>query len=1065
MASAVGERWLTAVGGRRRTAWRGLAIGMLALGVVAYSASLPSNGLRSSALSLLQSRLPAGSDVTAGRATLTVLRGAGPALSLKDVQVSLPEGRRARFGEVVLGARWSGLFGPMRSLREVTLRDVALRAPHGGQAGEFDARAVLSHLDRQFSKLEGSSLQLFQVTNVAVDAPWWHPNWPKLQQAQWRKGDGATFAFVKRGLYEPSLVLRRGSDGTVHDSDVRPGSTIEVWGRDFSPSLLYSRLGARKKRPQAFVPLDLKAELSFDADHGFSGGLANVRARRGHIAPSLDTLVRLDEGEVDLRLPPSLDRILAVGGRVRTTRSQITFSSDITIGRAGVAFELLLGQGQISSHDNEPLAILSGRGSGRFDTGSRHLVLEGMEIETSTGTVAVSGGALWEKNGPSLYGAASVPAMPMDHLSNLWPSFVAKELKAWVDDNVKGGTVGPGMLSVSLGPETLRHGKGRPLPQDALAGELPFSEICLRPNEEFPYFDDLAGRLNLSPVGLDVAITKGRFGEGAEQVLARPSRFLVPQLGGEGSSGFLDLRLVGELQAMAKLADIEPIGLMKKRGISPDDLTGEAKAMISTIIPFAKKGPGAQATTNFAVHLANARSDVPIQGRMIEDADVTIEGRPESYTVRGRALVDDTPASIDLALGPKLSAGAVTLVLDDVARRKLGLDLDGYASGTMVAAVSDLGDGRQSFEVDLKDAVLQLDAVGWRKGAGVPATATFEMAASGSEIVLQNFAIEGEGFGARGVVRIDRVDGFKSAMLSQARLRPSDDFSVELERRDGELNVVARGSSIDARWLGAKLVEPSPAVAADEPGDTVRIKARFDRVRGQLSTTLESARLDMMISRGRVAGVNARASTAGRPVALTLTSGRTVDTALTSSNGGAILRFLGLYKHARGGQLHLSIRERRQQGRGRLTLTDFRVIGEPALTSLVPPSRNGESREERSRRNDFPFDKLVIPFTKSEDHLTLGDVTLRGSMIGATARGWIDFASASLDVGGAIVPSFGLNKVAGHIPIFGTLFGGRDEGLLGVTYEVSGKLQRPVFRLNPASAVAPGIFRKLFEYR
>ena len=39
------------------------------------------------------------------------------------------------------------------------------------------------------------------------------------------------------------------------------------------------------------------------------------------------------------------------------------------------------------------------------------------------------------------------------------------------------------------------------------------------------------------------------------------------------------------------------------------------------------------------------------------------------------------------------------------------------------------------------------------------------------------------------------------------------------------------------------------------------------------------------------------------------------------------------------------------------------------------------------------------------------------------------------------------------------------EGLIGVTFKVEGPIDAPRVFVNPLSAVAPGILRKIFEYR
>ena len=66
---------------------------------------------------------------------------------------------------------------------------------------------------------------------------------------------------------------------------------------------------------------------------------------------------------------------------------------------------------------------------------------------------------------------------------------------------------------------------------------------------------------------------------------------------------------------------------------------------------------------------------------------------------------------------------------------------------------------------------------------------------------------------------------------------------------------------------------------------------------------------------------------------------------------------------------------------------------------------------------------------------------------------------------GTFVPFFGLNNMFGQIPMFGLfLGGGSNEGLVGLTYEVVGPPARRSLRVNPISVVAPGLFRKFFEF-
>jgi hypothetical protein len=61
---------------------------------------------------------------------------------------------------------------------------------------------------------------------------------------------------------------------------------------------------------------------------------------------------------------------------------------------------------------------------------------------------------------------------------------------------------------------------------------------------------------------------------------------------------------------------------------------------------------------------------------------------------------------------------------------------------------------------------------------------------------------------------------------------------------------------------------------------------------------------------------------------------------------------------------------------------------------------------------------------------------------------------------------FGINSVLGNIPLLGTLITSKEgEGIIGMTYSVTGNTDEPVASVNPLSALAPGILRRIFEGR
>jgi hypothetical protein len=149
-------------------------------------------------------------------------------------------------------------------------------------------------------------------------------------------------------------------------------------------------------------------------------------------------------------------------------------------------------------------------------------------------------------------------------------------------------------------------------------------------------------------------------------------------------------------------------------------------------------------------------------------------------------------------------------------------------------------------------------------------------------------------------------------------------------------------------------------------------------------------------------------------------------------------------------------------------MRDFRVMNEAALKGVLEPSspRAGMVHSYALAGNDYQFSQLRIPFRQEGWVITIDDVALRGAAIGATASGTINMPDGKLAISGTLIPAFGINNIAGAIPLLGAILGGgRDEGLVGITYKMFGPLDNPSLVVNPISAIAPGIFRKIFEYR
>jgi hypothetical protein len=181
---------------------------------------------------------------------------------------------------------------------------------------------------------------------------------------------------------------------------------------------------------------------------------------------------------------------------------------------------------------------------------------------------------------------------------------------------------------------------------------------------------------------------------------------------------------------------------------------------------------------------------------------------------------------------------------------------------------------------------------------------------------------------------------------------------------------------------------------------------------------------------------------------------------LETHDAGAFFRFTDTYAKMSGGQLALAMDPPTVEPHakeGLINIRDFTIKGEGSLDRVAAGGSGGA-------QNGVAFSRMRAEFTRQNGQLLVREGVVKGPTIGGTIEGSIDSGN-QVRMSGTFVPMYGLNNIFGQIPIVGLfLGGGSNEGLIGVTYEVVGTLGQPVLRVNPISAMAPGVLRKIFEF-
>ena len=410
-----------------------------------------------------------------------------------------------------------------------------------------------------------------------------------------------------------------------------------------------------------------------------------------------------------------------------------------------------------------------------------------------------------------------------------------------------------------------------------------------------------------------------------------------------------------------------------------------------------------------------------------------------------------------------------------LARHTLAPGLDGLVTGQVKVDVQDNGDGGEQIKADLTNARLSIPWIGWGKDPGITAAASFTMAAQGGRTTLSGLHLSGQDMDVAGTAVLDK-GGLSSAHLSTLKLNRGDDASATVTREKGSYAVSLKGHRFDVRQVIGKYLSPRAAgQAKDDDTVSVSLDVNVDTLVGFGDETLGNVH---MAYRGTADSIDslrftAATSKGNQVTVIDTTAGDDRTVQARAGDAGDLLKFLNFYDHMIGGEALANLSGSVGKPlRGHVEISNFVVRNEPRLRSIVatPPPGSSRSLNDAVKQNidvsEVQFERGSVEIEKGADYLAIKDGVLRGPLIGTTFQGKLFDHSGQINMTGTFMPAYGLNRIFGEIPVIGVILGnGRDHGLIGITYRLTGKTTAPQLEVNPLSVVAPGIFRQIFEFR
>lgn len=743
-------------------------------------------------------------------------------------------------------------------------------------------------------------------------------------------------------------------------------------------------------------------------------------------------------------------------------------------------FELVGNDSVLASADTgaPPLRVAI-RVAGRISDDWQRVVAPELTVHTDQGEVIGSASLqLAGDQTPAVGLAIAVSRLPVGYAKALWPWFAAPGAREWALANVFGGVVENSRLVLDAQPGSL--GEDRQLSSDEISGHFEVRGTRFDTTGTIPPVRDAVGAIDFKGTDVDIALASGTvFMPSGRTLSARDGTLRIANAHLHPLIGDLDIQIEGKAAAVAEMGTYDPINMDRFVDLDPKSLTGDVTGGIKARIPLESAAGLKDLSWQVELAYTGLSIDKPFEGQLVTDARGTISARPDRALIQATAKLNDVPAEISLSEpldGEGKRALTARLHFDDAARDRLLPGLSSVVSGPFVVDLEAQGEGGQKVDVDLGDAVLTLPWIGWSKGAGVAARAGFVLSTKGGVTRLADFRLDGQGFGAAGDMTFDD-DGLAGARFSRFALNRDDDARATIERKRGGYAISINGKALDARPFIRRfsdLVRLSPDTPST-PDVDISLDARIGRMVGFHDEVMKDVKLAYSAAGTTVGGVRASATTrTGARVTVvdaTAGSGRKVEAQATDI--GAVLRFLDVYENLHGGTATLSLSGAADGPlAGQIDVRNFSIVNEPRLQSIVskPPPGADRSLNQAVRRDldvsQAKFERGFARIEKGADYLSVSDGVVRGPTIGSTFQGTVFDGDGNMAITGTFMPAYGLNRLFGEIPILGQILGnGRDGGLIGITFKLSGKASEPQLAINPLSIVAPGIFRSIFEFR
>jgi hypothetical protein len=731
---------------------------------------------------------------------------------------------------------------------------------------------------------------------------------------------------------------------------------------------------------------------------------------------------------------------------------------------------LLAGEG-----DEKPLIFNRIAVRVRFDTDNKRIVLSQADISNGDIGIAGSGALDYSTADPRMTGGIAGTAMPVSDLKRMWPPLITPELRDWVVQRITSGTLTHAEIAVNAPTSTLARG-GPPIPDDGLSVTFLGTNARVRPVDELPEVHDADMRIRVTGRTANVTIAQAVVDTpGGRKLTISDFNFEIPDIAPKPMPARIRFRVDGTVPSVSEILNSDRLSEFSGLPIDPATSKGNVSAQVVLAMPIKSELTKADTTYSVAADIANVAVDKLVMGQKLEAGTLKVLANNQGYQIKGDVKINGQPASLDYRKPPEGDAEVkLQATLDDASRARLGLDVGPGVTGAIGVKINGKlgGPDRESklgVDADLTAAKVENVLPGWVKQPGRAGHVTFNVTQKPQSTRFDDVSVDGGGASIKGSIELDQNGELMNAAFPVYQPSEGDKASLKADRgSDGVLRISMRGDVFDARsFIRAASSGTSSDNKTKQRNGDFDLDIKVGAVAGFNGEAVRAVDVKLTRRGGVIKSfaLNGKVGSSSTPVTGDM-RGRSVGREvmyMTTDDAGAVFRFTDVYSKIYGGSMWIAMDPPTldsQPQDGLINVRDFTIRGEDKLQQVAA---NGQPTTQV--QNNIAFSRARAEFTRDSGALAIRDGIVSGPTMGATIEGRLDYNANQIRMSGTFLPAYALNNVFGQIPIVGIfLGGGSNEGLIGITYEVVGTPAEPKLRVNPVSAIAPGLFRKMFEF-